>query len=141
MARPSKLNPAVEKAICDALRSGNTRKAAAAYAGIDPDTLRNWELNNSVFSDAIKKASADHEVYCVAIIKKAMPTHWQAGAWWLERSRPDDYGSNLTLRADRAAEKLLAAIIANVEGTGDGDDGATDIESESEQSDRKRIKR
>jgi len=124
MARPTKLNPERIQRICDALRSGNTRQASAQYAGVNYHSLRRWERSNDDFADAIKKAEADHVVYCVATIKKAMPTHWQAAAWWLERRRPDDYGRNLTRRADRAMDKLLDEMLANIagEGSGTGDD-------------------
>ena len=69
MARPTKLNPERIQRICDALRSGNTRQASAQYAGVNYHSLRRWERSNDDFADAIKKAEADHVVYCVATIK------------------------------------------------------------------------
>ena len=119
--RPTTYTIAAENAICEALRAGNTRKAAAEYAGISYDTLRYWELTIPIFASAIKKAAAEHEVFCVATIRDAMPAHWQAAAWWLERSRPNDYGSNLTLRADKAVDAILTALL-----TGDAPEGSRD---------------
>ena len=38
----SKYNIKRQKIICDALRKGESRTAAAKRAGVDRDTLRNW---------------------------------------------------------------------------------------------------
>jgi len=42
MARPTKLTPAVQKKIVDAIKAGNYMETAAAYAGISKQTLYNW---------------------------------------------------------------------------------------------------
>jgi len=118
MPRPTKYNADIEKKICDALRAGNTRKASYEYAGIDDATFFRWMLSNASFASAIKKAEADAEVSAVAIIKKAMPETWQAAAWWLERRKPDDYGRNLALRADKEVARIIAELFA--ENAGDG---------------------
>lgn len=91
MPRPTKRTPEVEARICDVLRTGNTRKAACDYAGIDQDTFANWLARFSDFSDAVKKAESECEVRNVALIQKAAQETWTAAAWWLERRRPDDW--------------------------------------------------
>lgn len=110
--RPTKRTPEREKRLLDALRAGNTRKAACHFAGIDPSTLENW-LRISAFSDAVKKAEADAEVRMVGqVAQAARDGTWQAAAWWLERRRPDDYGRvdrvELTLR--QTAERIGAEL-------------------------------
>ena len=40
--RPVKLTPEIQQRLCDALRAGNTREAAAQYAGIARSTLYEW---------------------------------------------------------------------------------------------------
>jgi hypothetical protein len=75
----------------EALRAGNTRRAACSYAGIDQDTFGNWLKRFPDFSDAIEKAESDAEVRNVAIIQKSAQTTWQAAAWWLERKRKADW--------------------------------------------------
>lgn len=89
--RPSKRTPEREARLYEALRAGNTRRAACAYAGIDQDTLANWMRKFSDFSEAIEKAESDAEIRNVAIIQKAASDTWQAAAWWLERRRPADF--------------------------------------------------
>jgi hypothetical protein len=110
MARNTKYNPELLDKICSALRAGNTRKASSEYAGISEVTFYAWIKTNLSFLSAVKKAEADAEVSAVAVIKKAMPDTWTAAAWWLERRKPDDYGRNLTLRADKEVTKALAEL-------------------------------
>ena len=93
MARPTKRTPEREARLFEALRAGNTRRAACAYAGIDQDTLANWMRRFSDFSDAVEKAEADAEIRNVAIIQKAASETWQAAAWWLERKKKQDWSA------------------------------------------------
>jgi hypothetical protein len=80
------------QALLTALRVGNTRRAAAAHAGIDHATFYRWLERNATFRDAVEKAEADAEVRFLAIIAQAAPNSWHAASWWLERRRHDDYG-------------------------------------------------
>jgi len=93
--RPTKYNEETETRITQALRAGNTRRAACAYAGISQDTFANWLKSNSHFADAIEKAEGDAEVRNVAIIQKAADSTWQAAAWWLERKHKADWSSRV----------------------------------------------
>jgi len=96
VGRQSKLNAERQARLCEALRAGNTRAAAADYAGIGERTLYRWirrgedEGNGEYWRlwQAVKKAEADAEVRNVAIIQQAAKKTWQAAAWWLERRRP-----------------------------------------------------
>ena len=93
--RPTKYNEETETRITQALRAGNTRRAACAYAGISQDTFANWLKSKSHFADAIEKAEGDAEVRNVAIIQKAADSTWQAAAWWLERKHKADWSSRV----------------------------------------------
>jgi len=119
--RHTKYSEETEEKICNALRAGNTQKASYEYAGISESTFFLWMRNFSSFNSAIKKAEADAEVSAVAIIKKAMPETWQAAAWWLERRKPDDYGRNLALRADKEVARIIAELFAENAGDGIGE--------------------
>jgi hypothetical protein len=78
--RPTKRTPEVEARLFDAIRAGNTRKAACHYAGIDLHTLGRW-MQFATFATAIEKAEADAEVRNVAVIAKAAQDGtWQASA-------------------------------------------------------------
>ena len=75
-----------------ALRAGNTRRAAAAYAEVSHETFYRWFNDDITFRDAVEKAEADAEARAVAIvIRAAQGGTWQAAAWWLERRRQDTY--------------------------------------------------
>jgi hypothetical protein len=93
MARPTKYNAEIAKKICDAIRVGATHELAAAYAGINQDTLTNWKHRYSDFSDAVKEAEGAAAVKWLAHIEKAAQDgNWQAAAWKLERKYPREYG-------------------------------------------------
>lgn len=104
MGRPTKFSEERAQAMLEALRGGNYIETAASYAGIDDSTYRRWlqreEPEFRAFRAAVKKAQADAEVRNVGIVLKAAPTHWQAAAWWLERSFPDRYGRRTRIDAD-----------------------------------------
>lgn len=146
MARPTKLNDEVTAKICEALRTGNTRRAACAYAGIDQDTLGNWLRRSSDFSDAVKKAESDCEISYAAVIKRAAVGHdvykkvtktktvgevsvvettetisrefeWQAAAWWLERRKPEDY-ARFVFDPSKLTPEQMADIIGPESGAG-----------------------
>lgn len=78
--------------LLDALRAGNTRRAASAYAQIDHATFYRWIADDATLRDAVEKAEADAEARAVAIvIRAAQGGTWQAAAWWLERRRQETY--------------------------------------------------
>ena len=93
--RPTKLTPEIQHRVVQALGSGNTRTASAAFARIGLSTFERWLTDPrpkyQEFRAAVEKAEADAEVRNVAIIQKAAPETWQAAAWWLERRRPQDW--------------------------------------------------
>lgn len=122
MGRPkgsSKLNKDVQDKIVSAIRLGNYIETAAAYAGINKDTLYDWlkrgqrekekkakdpnyqipkyERKFVAFSDAVEKALAEAEMRDVMIIYEAAKEQWQAAAWRLERKFPDRWGRKLNV--------------------------------------------
>jgi hypothetical protein len=98
--RPPKLAPEILARICDALRAGNYRETAAAYAGVRKSTLYDWLRRGAKaprgiyreLHDAVEKALADSEARDVALIGKAADRDWQAAAWRLERKFPERWG-------------------------------------------------
>jgi hypothetical protein len=90
--QPTKRSPEREQAILNALRIGNTRRAAAQGADITEDTLANWMKRSSAFFGAVEHAEAEAEQRFLGNVAKAAAGNtWQAAAWWLERRRPEDY--------------------------------------------------
>lgn len=113
-----------EEALLNALRNGNTRRAAAGHVGIHHATFYRM-LENATFRDAVEKAEAEAEVkYLGGVAEAAANGAWQANAWWLERRRHEDYGRrdkvDIDLRslAGRVAEESgldAVAVMAEAE--------------------------
>lgn len=126
MARPLKYSPQRVEAILGALRLGNTRAAAAAYAGVDDETLRRWMPRFPEFRAAVVKAEADAEVRAVAEIRQAYQAgNWTAAAWWLERRRPQDWG-----RKDRVDVVQIVREMAAREGFSQEDADEAAVEAQ-----------
>lgn len=93
--RPTVLDDLKAKRICDAVAAGNTRRCAAATAGIAYATMKLWvqrgkkgEQPYLAFLARLEKADAEAEEAAVKeILVAARDGSWQAAAWWLERRR------------------------------------------------------
>lgn len=93
MAARSKLTPATQKRICEAIRLGATYVHAANAAGISYETFNEWRKTKPQFSEAIQKAEGECVEEQLRVIRQAASErNWQASAWILERRYPDDYG-------------------------------------------------
>ncbi len=117
MARPTKLTPAVQEHITNAIRMGAAYTHAAQFGGITYNAMRNWILRGEAeikrregrvkegsaqwekeqpyveFFHNIKKAEADAVVRWLGQIETAAKDGtWQAAAWKAERRYPDEYG-------------------------------------------------
>jgi transposase len=141
--RPTKLTPALQQKICDAVRAGNYLETAAAFAGIDKTTFHRWMRRGARgsrgvyrdFSQAVEKALADAETRDVALIAKAAADGaWQASAWRLERKFPDRWGRRerheidatvkgaMKVTSDDAIQELTRLLAARAAGGGTGED-------------------
>lgn len=145
--RPIILDKTVQQNIVDAILAGNYLETAAQYVGVSRATLFDWLAKGreaqaqmqkglelipngetySDFLDAVESARARAEVQAIAGMRKSALEHWQANAWWLERSFPKKYGRvdrteitgadgaaiSIDLNAERTrAIELLAAVRA-----------------------------
>lgn len=104
--RKSKLTPELQQEIMQVLATGSTQKDACAYVGISEDTFANY-MQKSDFSDAVKKAKATARMASVARIRQAgAKGTWQADAWFLERSDPEQWGLKQTIDIPGLSELL-----------------------------------
>lgn len=99
MGRPTKLTSELQAEIVRVLRGGAYVEDACGYVGIHKGTFYDWmerghagEELYADFTDAVEKARSEAVIRNVAIVQKAADDSWQAAAWWLERTRPDQYG-------------------------------------------------
>lgn len=94
LGRKTKRTPEVAARIIDALKKGNTRRAACAYAGISDQTLANWCADSLDFLEALTRAENVAEFGYVDVIQEcANNGDWKAAAWWLERRRKLEYSA------------------------------------------------
>lgn len=120
MARPTKYTPERVKRIVDALRGGNTRRAAAWAGGVDIDTFHEWLKRYPAFSDAVKTAEADAELAMVERVRLASVDTWQAAAWWLERKQKPDWSARQEQTgADGGAVRVIVQYADDLEQTDD----------------------
>jgi hypothetical protein len=114
--------------ICSLLSAGLYIRTACGLAGLHYSTYYAWDKENNEFSNAIKKARAQAETTSILRIRKAaaggnilsvtevtypdghtekrtvyQASQWQADAWYLERSYPNDYG--------KARQELALSIV------------------------------
>jgi hypothetical protein len=110
--RNSKLTDARIEAILNALRTGCTRRAAAAVGGIHHSTLYEWMDHDPTLADTIERAEGEAEATFTAIVAKAAITSWQASAWWLERRKHQDFARRekveMSIDLRKEAERLAA---------------------------------
>ena len=100
MGRPSKLTPERQEKLVEAIQAGNYYASACAYAEIAYSNFRQWMIKGEAeesgkyhdFHEAITHAEAEAEDHAIQQWQQAMPTDWQAAAWWLERRYPDRWG-------------------------------------------------
>jgi hypothetical protein len=106
MARPIKLTPEIQKALCDCLRSGCYAVTACARAGISESTYYLWLQKGEAgqrpyleFLESVKKADADAEALLAAtVMRVALDSEnpcWQAAMTMLERRHPERWGRRL----------------------------------------------
>jgi hypothetical protein len=113
--KPKVIDPKVQTLV-QALRGGNYFEHACAFAGIAPSTAYRWiergrneaarieagdkpDANETEYLElcnTIEKARAEAVVANVTIIQQAARSGtWQAAAWWLERTMPQQFGRQI----------------------------------------------
>ena len=126
-------DPRITK-LLSALQAGNFVEDACDYAGIGKSTVYRWldrgqqESENILAGakpnkrekpylelwDAIKSARAEAKVRNVAIIQSAAKNGtWQAAAWWLERTAPQQYGRRLSAEITGEDGEAIKVVTVN----------------------------
>jgi len=77
--------------LCTLLSMGAARSVAAHALGIDETYLCRAVLADPALQAVVGQALAAAEVRAMQQICKAGEKHWQAAAWYLERTRPSRY--------------------------------------------------
>jgi hypothetical protein len=120
--KPILLDDNTRKRLLDALRGGNYQDTAVAYAGVGRSAYYTWLARGRKVRDGIEddglapaedsedqmyldflgdveKARADAKVRALALVQKAAfdDGAWQAAAWFLERTAPQEFGRQTRL--------------------------------------------
>jgi hypothetical protein len=122
-------------AFVKAIRMGMKIKNSCELIGISQETYFTWMKEHPEFSDSIKRARGERTQEALAIIRKAAIKSWQAAAWYLERTFPDQYGLKTQIsgyldgaddetlkkqRAQRLTRRLNEIIEEQVKASGNG---------------------
>jgi hypothetical protein len=111
--RPTKYTPAIGQQICKLVAAGVSVEAAAQSQGIGKRTVYDWkergQADNAAepyasFALDLEKAMGDIEARLTMSVTAKAKADWRAGAWWLERRRPEVYGDQAALDRKLHAE-------------------------------------
>ena len=117
MARPTKLTEALTAKICELLSEGLSQTKVCDMVDISMDAFARWMKDNAEFSGAVKKAKAECERWHLNQIKAgSREGHWQASAWYLERTNPKTYGRVATLPAPQTENAVQTKLDLLLEG-------------------------
>ena len=93
--RPSKKTPETMQAIYDALISGGTLTDSAKAAGVGRKTVYDWMATDPEFAERVEDAKLERrKLYLQKIQAAAENGAWQAAAWILERTMPEEFSRN-----------------------------------------------
>lgn len=111
--------------IVASVEAGNYLDAAARAAGIGVRTAYGWQERgrrdiaagnadtpHARFALAVDEARGKAEVRTLGVIQHAALEHWQAAAWWLERSQPKKWGQRRFTEVELRGriEELIEAV-------------------------------
>lgn len=110
------MTPTQKQQIIAAAAIGCDRDTAAAYAGIDVDTISAAAAEDETFARDLRRAEATAEINHLRTIHNAVqdPKNWRAAVWYLKSRSPERYDRKQhTINDDELAEfvaKLMEAL-------------------------------
>lgn len=114
------LTQEIQDKICFALRAGNFRTTAAAYAGVPERTFFEWmkrgrDKNDKLFKDfrrAVVEAEKAAEVRAVALVMRAAEADAKHAEWWLSHRWPEKWADQerKRIRAEIKHQKLEMSV-------------------------------
>lgn len=116
MGRPSLLDKATWKTLVAMMRKTMRHNLAADAAGISRATMRRWmrrgEAGEEPFASLLTdmlKAKAERQAEIMEEIHDQGRDSWQALAWQLERSAPEEFGMVSALRESATDETQVTS--------------------------------
>jgi len=111
--RKSRLTPELVADIGKLLTEGNTTRMACAMVGISEAAFyKHFKAGESghgsprqvEFVETVKKAKVTAQRRAVLLIQTAARTSWQAAAWYLERTCPEEWGRRDFVRTEMSGK-------------------------------------
>ena len=97
----SKYTPTTVASMCSLIAAGNAIRVACGLSDINAETHYDWIRRHPEYAEQINKATSAAVAQRISQIAKAASNgSWQAAAWWLERTMPDVYGRQITIKND-----------------------------------------
>lgn len=90
--RPRALDNVKCREVCALIAAGCGIEAAAHYVGCTSITIRREAMRNPDFYERLRNAELAAQISPLQAIRKAADTHWRAAAWFLERTKPQEFG-------------------------------------------------
>jgi hypothetical protein len=111
MARRPVLNAVKKAEILAVLATGCPRQTAADYVGCDLKTIYNTALRDDEFYRQLRRRERHAEVAHLVNLNNAgkESRYWRASAWFLERIRPESYG---TRTPETLTREELSALLS-----------------------------
>ena len=91
-----KYNYKIANRLVQAVSSGMSQRNASKLIGISEDTFSRWKREHKEFADKLEASSQMFLAKNLEIIQKAGERSWQASAWLVERTFPQEYSPKLT---------------------------------------------
>lgn len=99
--RPFAINEEMEKEISHLLSDGMSQAKVALAMGINEKTIIEHRRRFPEFSERIEKAKMETNRLAHKGIKVGMLKDWRAGAWWLERRSPEEFGKRRMVEIEK----------------------------------------
>lgn len=99
--RPFAINEEMEKEISHLLSDGMSQAKVALAMGINEKTIIEHKRRFPEFSERIERAKMETDRLAHKSIKVGMLKDWRAGAWWLERRSPEEFGERKMIEIEK----------------------------------------
>lgn len=95
-----RITPEMEREIIDMTSSGMTQKSIAAYFGMNRKTIIRFTKKHKDFRDKMAKAKYSTDKLAFKSIRVGMVRDWKAGAWWVKKRYPAEFGDKVNVVLD-----------------------------------------
>lgn len=114
VGRKTKYTPQTVNKIVKYLKDGNSLDRSARLSGINPSTLYVWLKEKPELIEDIEKAKEYNIATRLKRITKHARTNWQADAWVLERTRPQEFALKTIQEIQgKDGQELVFKIVAD----------------------------